>query len=127
MVYTFRAGDSRLKPCIAPSSYRFIGLAVKAFASRVEDPGFNAHLRCRDFSHLSHTSDLKICTPVVTLRGAWHNSVSIGTGWPGVSTLCEVESWICNFCLDLTHFVPQTRLSFLACRRQRPRMRKFLS
>ena len=70
MVYTFRARDSRLKPCITPSSYRLIGLAVKASASRVEDPRFNAHWRCGDFSYLSHTSDLKICTPVVIPCGA---------------------------------------------------------
>ena len=35
----------------------------------------------------SHTSDLKIGTPVVTLPGAWCYRVSAGTGQPGVSML----------------------------------------
>ena len=39
------------------------------------------------FSGLSHTSDLKIGTPVATLPGAWCYRVSAGTGWPGVSIL----------------------------------------
>ena len=43
-----------------------------------------------DFRHLSrssHTSDLKIGTPVATLPGAWHCRASAGTGRPGVSIL----------------------------------------
>ena len=44
---------------------RFVGLVVKASASRAEDPGFEPRLR-RDLSGLSHTSDLKIGTPVAT-------------------------------------------------------------
>ena len=46
----------------------------------------------------SHTSDLRIGTPVAALSGAWHYTASAGTGWPGV-ILClgEVDSWICNF------------------------------
>ena len=39
------------------------GLVVKASASGAEDPGFESRLR-RDFSGSSHTSDLKIGTPV---------------------------------------------------------------
>ena len=39
------------------------------------------------FSGSSHTSDLKIGTPVATLPGAWHYRVSAGTGRPGVSIL----------------------------------------
>ena len=39
------------------------------------------------FSGSSHTSDLKIGTPVATLPGAWRYRVSTGTGRPGVSTL----------------------------------------
>ena len=39
------------------------------------------------FQGSSHTSDLKIGTPVVTLPGAWRDRVSAGTGWPGVSIL----------------------------------------
>ena len=47
----------------------------------------------------SHTSDIKIGTPVATLPGAWRYRVSTGTDRPGVSILWlgEVESLICNF------------------------------
>ena len=55
------------------------------------------------FSGSSHTSDLKIGTPVATLPGAWRYRVSIGTGQPGVSILWlgEVERLICNFYLSV--------------------------
>ena len=48
------------------------------------------------FSGSSHTSDLKIGTPVATLPGAWRYRVSAGTGRPGVSILWlgEVERLI---------------------------------
>ena len=59
---------------------------VKASAPRVEDPGFESCLH-PDFSGSSHTSDLKIGTPVATLPGAWRYRVSAGTGQPGVSIL----------------------------------------
>ena len=59
---------------------------VKASASRAEDPGFESRVR-RDFSGSSHTSDLKIGTPVATLSGAWRYRVSAGTGRPSVSIL----------------------------------------
>ena len=59
---------------------------VKASTSRAEDPGFESRLR-RDFSGLSHISDLKIGTPVATLPGAWRYRVNTGTGRPGVSIL----------------------------------------
>ena len=39
------------------------------------------------FSGSSHTSDLKIGTPVATLPGALRYRVSAGTGLPGVSIL----------------------------------------
>ena len=39
------------------------------------------------FSGSSHTSDLKIGTPVATLPGAWRYRVSAGTGRLGVSIL----------------------------------------
>ena len=58
----------------------------KASASRAEDPGFESRLR-RDFFGSSHTSDLKIGTPVATLPVDWRYRVSTGTGWPGVSIL----------------------------------------
>ena len=64
----------------------FVGLVVKASASRAEDPEFESRLRL-DFSGSSHTSDLQIGTPVATLPGAWRYRVSAGTGWPGVSVL----------------------------------------
>ena len=59
---------------------------VKASVSGAEDPGFESCLR-RDFFGSSHTSDLKIGTPVATLPGAWRYRVNAGTGWPGVSIL----------------------------------------
>ena len=59
---------------------------VKASASRAEDPGFESRLR-RDFSGSSHTSDLKIGTPMATPPGAWRYRVSAGTGRPCVSIL----------------------------------------
>ena len=89
--------------CISSVSLdRLVGLVVKASASRAEDPGFESRLR-RVFSRSSHTSDLKIDTPVATLTGAWHYRVSAGTGRPGVSILWlgEVESWLCNFYLSV--------------------------
>ena len=43
--------------------YHLVALVV---ALRVEDPGFESRLR-QDFSGPSHTSDLKIDTPVATL------------------------------------------------------------
>ena len=63
-----------------------VGLVVKASASRAEDPGFKSHVR-QNFFRSSHTSDLKIRTPVATLPGAWRYRVNVGTGWPGVSIL----------------------------------------
>ena len=90
----------RLVPVTAED--RLTGLVVKVSASGAEDPGFESRLR-QDFSGLSHTSDLKIGTPVATLPGALHYKVSTGTGWPSVSILWlgEVESWICNFYLSV--------------------------
>ena len=52
---------------LCSSADRLSGLVVKASASRAEGPGFESRLR-RDFSGSSHTSDLKIGTPVATLR-----------------------------------------------------------
>ena len=74
---------------------RPVGLVVKASPSRAEGPGI--------FPGSSHTSDLKIGTPVTALPGAWRYSVSAGAGWPGVSILLldEIESWICNFYLSV--------------------------
>ena len=69
-----------------PPPDRLGGLVVKASASGVEDLGFESRLRW-DFSGSSHTSDLKIGTPVATLPVAWYYRVSTRTGWPGVSIL----------------------------------------
>ena len=70
-----------------PGSPRLVGLVVKASAARAEDSGFDSRLCRGEFSGSSHTSDLKIGTPVATLQGAWPYRVSAGNGWPGVSIL----------------------------------------
>ena len=77
-----------------PSGY---GVRLESGRSRVRIP------LATGFSGSSHTSDLKIGTPVATLPGAWHYRVSAGTGRPGVSILWlgEVESLICNFYLSV--------------------------
>ena len=59
---------------------------VKTSASRAKDLGLESRLR-PDFSGSSHTSDLKIGTPVATLPGDGRSRVSAGTGQPGVSIL----------------------------------------
>ena len=66
---------------------QLVGIVVKASASGAEDPGFDSRLRTGDFSGSSHTSDLKIGTPVATLPGVWRYRVSAGTGRPGDSLL----------------------------------------
>ena len=83
-------------PCFWPPSWP----SGKVSASRVENPRFKSCSH-RDFLGSSHTSDLKIGTPVATLPGAWHCRVSAGTGRPGVSILWlgEMESLISNFYL----------------------------
>ena len=82
-------------------SYRLVGLAVRR-PPREKIPGSNPACD-RIFSGSSHTSDLKIGTPVATLPGAWRYRVSTGTGRPGVSILWlgEVERLICNFYLSV--------------------------
>ena len=65
---------------------RLVGLVVKASASGSEGPGFESRLR-REFTGSSHTSDLKIGTPLATQPGSWRYRVSAGTGRPGVSIL----------------------------------------
>ena len=69
---------------------------------RAEDPGFESDLR-REFSGSSHTSDLRIGTPLAALPGAWRYRVSSRTGWPGVSILRlgEIESLIHSFYLSV--------------------------
>ena len=55
-----------------------VGLVIKASALRAADPGFGSRLCSEYFSGSSHTSDLKIGTPVVTLPGDQHCRVSVG-------------------------------------------------
>ena len=61
---------------------RLGGIVVRASASGVEDPGFESRLR-RDFSGSSHTSDLKIGTPVTGIIGS-----ALGLVGP-VSVYCD--------------------------------------
>ena len=81
-------------------------------------PGSNP-ARAEIFPGSSHTSDLKIGTPVATLPGAWRYKVSAGTGRPGVSILLlgEMESLVCNFYLSVAaRKIEQIRPSnILAC------------
>ena len=68
------------------SCYRLVGLVVRRPPRERKVPGSNP--ACAGiFSGSSHTSDLKIGTPVATLPGAWRYRVSTGTGRPGVSIL----------------------------------------
>ena len=67
---------------------------VKASVSGAEDLELDSRFHRGDFSGSSHTSDLKIDTPVATLPGAWRYRVTTETSWPGVS-------WICNFYLSV--------------------------
>ena len=64
---------------------------VKAFASRVEDPGFESRLR-RDFSGLTHTSDLKIGTPVLLCQAPGSIGSVLGLVGP-VSVYCDWVRW----------------------------------
>ena len=64
-----------------------VGLVVKASASREAGQGFDSRLCRGDFSGSSHTSDLKIGSPVANLPGARRYRVSAGTGWPDVCIL----------------------------------------
>ena len=65
---------------------RLVGLVVRRLPQERKIPGSNP--ACGGiFSGSSHTSNLKIGTPVATLPGAWHYRVSAGTGQPGVSIL----------------------------------------
>ena len=87
---------------IGPLVLRLVGLVVKE--SSRERKILSLNLACHVIvSGSSHTSDLKIGTPVATLPGAWRYRVSAGTGRPGVSILRlgEVESWIRNFYLSV--------------------------
>ena len=45
-------------------------------------PGFDSHHRRGSFPWCSHTSGLKVGSPVAVLPGAWRYGVSAGTGEP---------------------------------------------
>ena len=82
--------------------HRLVGLVVRRPPREWKIPGSNP--ACAGiFSGSSHTSDLKIGTPVATLPGAWCYKVSTGAGRPGVSILWlgEVERLIRNFYLSV--------------------------
>ena len=67
-------------------SHRPVGLVVRRPPRERKIPGSNP-ASAGIFKGSSHTSDLKIGTPVATLPGAWRYRVSTGTGLPGVSIL----------------------------------------
>ena len=69
-----------------PTIHRLVDLVVTCPPRERMIPGSN-RARAGIFSGSSHTSDLKIGTPVATLPGAWCYRVSAGTGWPVVSIL----------------------------------------
>ena len=81
-----------------------VGLVVKVAILRAEDLGSIPAISLGDFSGLSHTSNLKIGTPVAALPGVQRYRVGAGTCWPGVSMpwLGEVERLICNLHLSVT-------------------------
>ena len=81
---------------------RLVGLVVRRPPRERKVPGSNP--ACAGiFSGSSHTSDLKIGTPVATLPGARRYRFSAGTGRPDVSILWlgEMESLICSFYLSV--------------------------
>ena len=88
-----------------------VGLVVKMSASGAEDPGFESCLRW-DFSRSSHTSDLKLGTPVATLPGAWHYRVSTRIGLPSVSILWLGEKVWSAACISMRQHV---KLSVQIC------------
>ena len=66
----FKAAALWLSSLVAKAAALWLSsLVAKAPALRVVNPGSDFHL-CRDFSGLSHTSDLKIGIPVATQPGA---------------------------------------------------------
>ena len=66
--------------------YRLVGLVVRRPPRERKIQGSNP--ACAGiFSGSSHTSELKMGTPVATLPGAWRCRVSTGTDRPGVSIL----------------------------------------
>ena len=62
--------------------------SVKASASGAEDPGFESRLR-RDLSGSSHTSDLKIGSPMATRQAPGIIGSALGLVGP-VSVYCDL-------------------------------------
>ena len=83
-------------PTKLPCINHLVGIVVKG------RPGLDPRWRRGSFSRSSHTRDVKIGNPVATLPGVLRCRVSAGAGWSSVSTLllCEIESFIYNFCLS---------------------------
>ena len=85
-IVVFVCADLQTYIPVSLSSDRLVGLVVRRPPRERKIPGSNP--ACAGiFSGSSHTSDLKIDTPVATLPGAWRYRVSTGTGRPGVSIL----------------------------------------
>ena len=83
-MYVYACLRAYMRACM--SVYRLVGLVARRPPRERKIPGSNP--ACGGiFSGSSHTSDLKIGTPVATLPGAWRYRVSSGTGRPGVSIL----------------------------------------
>ena len=77
---------STCKFTASTTSDRPVGLVVRRPPRERKIPGSNP--ACVGiFSGSSHTSDLKIGTPMATLPGSWRYRLSAGTGWLGVSIL----------------------------------------
>ena len=73
---------------------------VKASASRAADTGFDSCFLHGNFSGSSHTSDLKIGTPVA--RPGSKGSAQGLVGPVSVYVTGGIESLICNFYLSVT-------------------------
>ena len=77
-------------PCTPRSSffllYRLVGQAVGRPLG-CGSSGFDSRFRPGQFSSLCHTSDLKMGSPVATLRGDWCYRINSGTGGSCVSIL----------------------------------------
>ena len=79
-------GSTCLQHAQCPPRDRLLGLVVRRPPRERKIPGSNP--ACAEiFPGSSHTSDLKIGTPVATLSGAWRYRVSAGTGRPDISIL----------------------------------------
>ena len=95
--------DSSLRYCF-PVTDRLVGLVVKAYDSRAEDPGFESRLLLDFFfggggggrggggGGSSHTSDLNIGAPVATCQVPGVIGSALGLVGP-VSVYCDWVGW----------------------------------